>query len=80
MADTIAKTCNMCSATKPIEEFYINRACKDGRQKRCKDCSKEAVRLVREEQRALGIAKGWIKPRKLRVRGPNKNEGIGHIK
>jgi len=35
------KTCNSCSQTKPLEEFYRSKASKDGRTFKCKVCSKE---------------------------------------
>ena len=32
------KRCRKCGEEKPLEEFYLNRATKDGRTTRCADC------------------------------------------
>jgi hypothetical protein len=39
----ISKKCNHCLETKPLAEFYKNRANKDGLQKRCKPCQSAAT-------------------------------------
>lgn len=34
------KTCNSCKIEKPLTDFYVNRACLDGRAGTCKVCTK----------------------------------------
>lgn len=34
------KICKQCSTEKPIDEFYVNRTLKDGRENICKACKK----------------------------------------
>jgi hypothetical protein len=43
------KACNHCKIVKPLEDYYPNKACKDGRQGKCKACELERKRQVRKE-------------------------------
>lgn len=36
------RICNVCEIEKPLSEFYVNKQCVGGYQKRCKECSKKA--------------------------------------
>lgn len=40
MPDTAPKRCSMCGESKPLDEFNRDRAAKDGRQGRCRACSR----------------------------------------
>ena len=42
----MTKTCSKCRFEKPIEDFHINRKSKDGKQHRCKECSKELTQAA----------------------------------
>ena len=42
------KICIKCSIEKETLEFYTNKANKDGYAGKCKDCTKKAVMLYRE--------------------------------
>lgn len=37
------KRCSKCGETKPLDEFYVNRASPDGKTARCKRCSLAAA-------------------------------------
>jgi Autographiviridae endonuclease VII len=37
------KTCRKCGETKPLDEFYAEKAGRDGRRTECKVCSKAAM-------------------------------------
>lgn len=39
------KKCSKCHVEKPLDEFHRYKSSKDGRQHRCKKCSKEDSRL-----------------------------------
>lgn len=43
------KLCNTCKKQKPRCEFYAHKKTSDGLLGRCKDCHKEAIRRVRQE-------------------------------
>lgn len=38
------KTCTVCKATKPLDEFHLSAKSRDGRQSRCKPCANAAAR------------------------------------
>ena len=38
--ETMTKTCKTCTETKPVDDFYVNRKAKDGRQSQCRPCMK----------------------------------------
>jgi len=38
--ETMTKTCKTCTETKPVDDFYVNRKAKDGRQSQCRPCAK----------------------------------------
>ena len=40
------KQCGKCKEEKDVKEFYKNKSCKDGLQRKCKKCSK----LIADEQ------------------------------
>ena len=44
-----AKPCKVCKVIKPLEEFSINKSCKDNRINKCKVCS-EKERLKKAEK------------------------------
>ena len=46
------KRCSRCGKDKPLDEFYLNRAAKDGRTRLCKPCS---VIDVMERRAALPL-------------------------
>jgi len=41
VTETEAKVCTKCHLTKPIDEFGLNRAEKDGHSRYCKPCARE---------------------------------------
>ena len=64
------KRCGKCNKTKPLEDFYLNRAKHDGRQTRCKECQKTYHnKLWYKENRKKVIE--YNKKRKLRMRRQN---------
>src|SRR5262245_17505347 len=50
------KKCTACGATKPIEEFGVDRARRDGRASRCRPCRSA---LEAERQRNSRRGKKW---------------------
>ena len=38
--ETMTKTCTRCKTVKPLDDFYVNRKAKDGRQSQCRPCTK----------------------------------------
>lgn len=55
------KVCKKCERERPVEEFFVNRAMKDGRMSMCRDCSMEKTRAYRlknlDRERAIGREK-----------------------
>lgn len=49
--------CSRCRESKTLDDFYIARASKDGRQARCKECCKSQNNLYRgrSKARAMGL-------------------------
>lgn len=45
------KTCRECGEVKPLTDYHVNRAARDGRQFRCKSCCVAKARARREEIR-----------------------------
>lgn len=43
------KVCRICKEVKPLEDFSIKRASKDGRNGLCKECDKRRIQKSREE-------------------------------
>lgn len=43
------KTCNICKAEKPLDQFYKHKHTKDRRQSKCKECEKLVQKQVREK-------------------------------
>ena len=48
---TEMKTCKTCTETKPVDDFYVNRNAKDGRQSQCRPCMKAYGAKWRTENR-----------------------------
>lgn len=44
------RTCRVCKSDKPLDEFYKHPFGKDGRDTRCIECTKEAVKVHRSER------------------------------
>ena len=42
------KTCTKCKIEKPLKDFGNEKRVKDGKQARCKECTKEYYRQNRE--------------------------------
>ena len=59
------KKCRICRTKKPLEEFNLNRAAKDGRRNECAPCQAAAMRAKKAEA-------DWVKLPKLvtKVYGP----------
>lgn len=49
------KSCNDCGEEKSLSEFYVNRACSDGYNRRCKSC--DSVRCKKYRQTQAGRSK-----------------------
>ncbi len=49
--NTPTKTCTACGETKPLDEFHVNNAAKDGHLARCKPCQNAAGRDVHRKRR-----------------------------
>ena len=58
------KTCVNCGESKPLEDFYIQKTNKDGRQGRCKTCASDLQRARKRERRlkinAIKTKKGCV--------------------
>lgn len=81
----MTKVCTKCGIEKPFSEFYNNRASKDGKTTRCKECEKvirlgydKRIRKMRDRANAL-VALRLLKKEKEReaIMGPLnfKNKG-----
>jgi Recombination endonuclease VII len=55
------KTCRDCGATKPLDDFYVNKGCRDGRRPECKACNLAArAKKYRSDPRpAIERAQRW---------------------
>ena len=64
-----AKECTKCGATKPLEEFVLDRRRKNERQGRCKECAKQTSKEWRERNRERKFAndKRWQEENPERV-------------
>jgi len=63
------RTCRDCGVTMPISEFTPIKACKSGRDVRCRDCR---ARRARERYRADPVAREKQKARLARNRTRRK--------
>lgn len=45
------KTCNKCGVSKPLDEFYNHKDCKDGKRPDCKECVIKRRRIYSQEHR-----------------------------
>ena len=41
------KTCTVCKTEKPLDNFWLDRRCKNGLMARCKSCNTEQARVYR---------------------------------
>lgn len=64
------KTCNRCKCSKPIEDFTLARARKDGRNPYCRECTRAAGRVYGAKNRAREIERGrkWREENRERYR------------
>lgn len=62
------KRCSTCKIQKPLYEFYNDCTQRDGRTRRCKECSKAASRKWRESDRGRAREK-WRNASKRYSRG-----------
>jgi hypothetical protein len=55
------KRCKKCGETKPLEDFYVNADCKDGRRPECKACNlaARARKYAANPQPYIARAKKW---------------------
>lgn len=51
MTDPATKRCTQCDQVKPVSEFNVRRASRDGLCPECKDCKAKRGRLHYEENR-----------------------------
>jgi hypothetical protein len=83
----VTKRCNLCVEMKPVAEFGINRASRDGLNNRCKSCVNARLREIRktpkEKARMKAFArqhysspKGseWWRNYRARIRGTPKRK------
>lgn len=62
-----AKICSYCNVEKPLEEYYIRRASKDGLDTKCKKCVK-VISKEKYEKNKLGlIPKAYKHPQELKM-------------
>lgn len=73
-----AKTCSGCSAEKPLTDFGPNKARRDGRRARCRQCEREWAAKWRRDnpEEAKAIWNRWSSANRDKVRA--KNERIRH--
>ena len=45
------KKCSKCEGVKPLDEFHRDKNRKDGRHPHCKECSKEAKDIYRQNNK-----------------------------
>lgn len=43
------KKCNICQLNLPLDSFYKDRSTKDGKTRKCRDCSKQYAAIYRRE-------------------------------
>jgi hypothetical protein len=84
------KRCKKCGETKPLELFYADKACRDGRRPECKACTSAARRVYYRANRkkVIGRVVAWqrdnkerynARQREYRKRNPDK-DWPGHLK
>jgi hypothetical protein len=68
------KKCNTCNILKSLEEFSVNKAEKDARQRKCRPCSKKSMREYRVTNHALEVEKKakWYAANRERVLNKSK--------
>lgn len=53
------KTCSSCRVSKPLDEFYVMSAAKDGRQNYCAECARAKAR-ANGEKRYAAKPEAWV--------------------
>ena len=61
------KTCAKCKAGKELNEFHVNRASPDGRQRRCKAC-RSVKKIKSSDEMAARVARDKLVRRLARLR------------
>lgn len=62
------KRCCTCKQYRPLSDYNIRRAAKDGLQSRCRDCSKQWYAANRDQHRANVAALKPVRRRRLQAR------------
>jgi hypothetical protein len=64
------KTCKRCGAGKPLDEFFRDRRCKDGRMGNCKVCVTARMdrNIARDPDRYAGYKQKWADANRDQVR------------
>jgi 5-methylcytosine-specific restriction endonuclease McrA len=53
VSEAATKVCNSCQTAKPLQEFHIRRASKDGRQGKCELCVKEHREALKKDPKTV---------------------------
>ena len=64
-----SKACRKCGSTKPLDEFYWDRAARDGHRPECKSCSaaRRSAWYTANREREIGRVKEWQQANPERV-------------
>jgi DNA-directed RNA polymerase subunit RPC12/RpoP len=70
LSSNIMKKCTLCSESKTLDDFYINRNSEDGHQTLCKSCSKRQSTAWRNQNKlaAKKISTHYLTHNKDRIR------------
>lgn len=74
------KHCPQCDTTQPLTDFYKDRSRPDGRQGRCKACSKANTKAYREANpdKTAAAAADWRRRNPDKVREYRRRHAATH--
>ena len=63
-----SKTCSQCKQNKPFDQFYISQRRSDGRQHRCKECSRVYTQEATQQWRKINSAASCASNKKTKLK------------
>ena len=70
------KKCKRCGETKPLDAFYAQKGCRDGRRPECKSCTSERRKNWYQQNREREIArvKAWQQQNAARINAYHRSQ------